>query len=341
MHAKAAHTRQATPLADPKRPVDSRREHPLLGLQRAAGNIAVSRLVESATKGKTALRSPRFSGVARLEACAAGRDRLRQGDRGDAVKRVQQALTDLNRGYDLGEPDGAFGGKTAAVVRRFKADEKLGATTAGDVGPGTMKRLDELFAATGPTPLPGPVPTTAPPTKLPTTDLRGTLRLVKLEQPRPLLGGFRGEFGLEADIDPGPRQRFAEYRQFIKGTMVAGPTAKTMRDTKLGAGAGDLMSPTVFKEDTDGNPVGGYGHRGRILPFLDEYSKPDRATGTHYRNEDLPGFPGPIVTAHCEIDLVFQGMLVDTRADHPGEPETPIAGTAQTWTVKGAFHPTP
>jgi hypothetical protein len=31
-------------------------------------------------------------------------------------------------------------------VRKFKADEHLGSEQFGDVGPGTIGRLDELFA---------------------------------------------------------------------------------------------------------------------------------------------------------------------------------------------------
>ena len=62
-----------------------------------------------------------------------------------STARIQQALIDL--GHDLG-PTGAdtvYGAKTAAAVRAFKAKENLGFTQFGDVGPGTMTRLDELF----------------------------------------------------------------------------------------------------------------------------------------------------------------------------------------------------
>lgn len=58
---------------------------------------------------------------------------------------MQQALIDLR--YDLG-PVGAnqvYGPKTAAAVRTFKRDQVLGFEQFGDVGPGTMGRLDVLF----------------------------------------------------------------------------------------------------------------------------------------------------------------------------------------------------
>ncbi len=111
------------------------------------------------------LRSARFSPSAKLELCFQDRARLRRGDPDtDAVQRVQEALLALpaktGRSYDLGEKgaDGIYGSKTAAAVVKFKTDEALGSTQFDDVGPGTMRRLDELFASgDGPLP-PCPVP---------------------------------------------------------------------------------------------------------------------------------------------------------------------------------------
>ena len=87
-----------------------------------------------------------------LEACFEDRARLHEGHRGEPVTRVQQALADLGR-YDLGTSgpsgdgvDGAYGPKTAGAVRAFKSDEALGFEQIGDVGPGTMGRLDELYS---------------------------------------------------------------------------------------------------------------------------------------------------------------------------------------------------
>ena len=76
---------------------------------------------------------------------------------GPSVSKVQQALVDLDRGYDLGSSgpgrdgvDSSYGPKTAAAVRQFKHDENLGFEQFGDIGPGTMHRLDEIFG-------PGPI----------------------------------------------------------------------------------------------------------------------------------------------------------------------------------------
>ena len=96
-------------------------------------------------QGSKTLTSPRFAGDATLEACLNDRARLAQGDVSRSTAKIQQALIDL--GHDLG-PTGAdmvYGAKTAAAVRDFKAKENLGFTQFGDVGPGTMTRLDELF----------------------------------------------------------------------------------------------------------------------------------------------------------------------------------------------------
>ena len=102
------------------------------------------------------LRSQRFAGDATLEACFADRARLGVGAHGDPVVKVQQALVDL--GFNVGPRgvDGDYGPATSEAVKLFKAREKLGFETMGDVGPGTMHRLDEIFS-TGPTP-PTPTP---------------------------------------------------------------------------------------------------------------------------------------------------------------------------------------
>lgn len=103
------------------------------------------------------LHSPRFVGDALLEACAADKARLGQGARGESVIRVQQALADL--GFDIGRSgpsgtgvDGIYGPKTSAAVRQFKVDHSLGSTQFGDVGPRTIRTLDDLFGTKGTTP---------------------------------------------------------------------------------------------------------------------------------------------------------------------------------------------
>ena len=91
------------------------------------------------------LSSPRFKGDERLEACFDDRARLRVGDSGASVEKVQNALIDL--GFDLGlaGADGLYGPRTAEAVKAFKRQEGLGFEQFGDVGPGTMRRLDRIF----------------------------------------------------------------------------------------------------------------------------------------------------------------------------------------------------
>jgi peptidoglycan hydrolase-like protein with peptidoglycan-binding domain len=135
-------------------------------LQNLIGNHAVQRLIAAqrrssqsvrraavadetetdAAGGATGLTSPRFAGDAVLEACFADQARLSEGMSGAPVRKVQQALVDL--GFDLGAAgaDGIYGLKTASAVRQFKATHRLGFEQFGDVGPGTMRKLDTLFA---------------------------------------------------------------------------------------------------------------------------------------------------------------------------------------------------
>jgi hypothetical protein len=161
----------------------------LVGLQTKAGNKAVTRLLASrlpvqrkdccascskggpcqerervetedgrADRGMTLQRtlgdghdltSPRFAGDLKLEACFDDEARLKEGETGESVAKVQGALIDL--GYDLGPAgaDGIYGPKTSNAVKAFKKNEQLGWEQYGDVGPGTMRRLNELFPAGG------------------------------------------------------------------------------------------------------------------------------------------------------------------------------------------------
>jgi hypothetical protein len=64
----------------------------------------------------------------------------------ESVRKIQQALLEL--GYDLSpkNADSIYGAKTAGAVKQFKTDQGLGFAQYGDVGPGTMRRLDQLFS---------------------------------------------------------------------------------------------------------------------------------------------------------------------------------------------------
>jgi peptidoglycan hydrolase-like protein with peptidoglycan-binding domain/beta-N-acetylglucosaminidase len=70
---------------------------------------------------------------------------LRQGDRGTAVKQVQQRLHDL--GYSVGTIDGVFGSKTSAGVKAFQREHHL--TADGVVGPATWNALFSASSASG------------------------------------------------------------------------------------------------------------------------------------------------------------------------------------------------
>jgi peptidoglycan hydrolase-like protein with peptidoglycan-binding domain len=65
------------------------------------------------------------------------RDNLSEGDRGEAVRVLQQQL--IQAGYLKGEPNGYYGPYTADAVRRFQADNYLAVT--GIAGPTTRAKL--------------------------------------------------------------------------------------------------------------------------------------------------------------------------------------------------------
>ena len=74
---------------------------------------------------------------------------LKNGDSGDEVMRLQEALVAL--GYDIGgEPDGSFGPATEEAVEKFQADSGLPAD--GVAGPQTLQAINDALAATGYTP---------------------------------------------------------------------------------------------------------------------------------------------------------------------------------------------
>jgi peptidoglycan hydrolase-like protein with peptidoglycan-binding domain len=104
------------------------------------------------------LTSPRFAGDPKLEACYDDEARVTKGDMGDPVVKVQQAL--VESGYDLGPAgaDGIYGQRTWDAIKAFKRNEQLGWEHMGDVGPGTMQRLNELFPPDAAPPIPPVTP---------------------------------------------------------------------------------------------------------------------------------------------------------------------------------------
>jgi len=128
---------------------------------------------------KDDLKAPLFAGEPDLEDCLDDMARLtpatstgpmgkRLVSRGPAVTLVKLALNTLTfvgpYRYDLG-PRGdpshaefdAYDQATWEAIKAFKFNYKLGSYEWGDVGPGTMKKLDELMIAIQKT-VPGPPP---------------------------------------------------------------------------------------------------------------------------------------------------------------------------------------
>jgi hypothetical protein len=143
----------------------------LAATRRRAGAARISR-----TLARAPLTSPRFAGEPLLQDCADDKARMGIGQRDSPpqlpVSKVQQALKDWGAmkgvAIDLGTTgpgsdgvDGVYGGKTAAAVKLFKATEHLGFESFGDVGPGTMNKLNALFPGAAPvTPVTPVVPVT-------------------------------------------------------------------------------------------------------------------------------------------------------------------------------------
>jgi hypothetical protein len=89
-----------------------------------------------------------FAGDAKLEACLNDEDRLKPGEEGETVAKVQKALI----ADGVLAPEGLtskYDAQTGQAVMRFKKKYALGFTQYPDVGPGTMRKLDELCAKKG------------------------------------------------------------------------------------------------------------------------------------------------------------------------------------------------
>jgi hypothetical protein len=130
-------------------------------LHQTMGNAALARQLAE----RRALQSAEYQPHVKLERVLNDEDRVRSGERGEHVAAIQQGL--MRDGIDLPQfgADGVYGGETASAVRQFKTKHNLGFTQFGDVGPGTMGKLDELGTRPqppeptppGPNP-PGPTP---------------------------------------------------------------------------------------------------------------------------------------------------------------------------------------
>jgi len=202
---------------------------PFAQLQRTIGNSALQRLLAQTPQlqregeaGAKTLQSPLFAGDAKLEAVLNDRARLNAPEKSDSVRKVQQGL--MNDGMSLPQfgADGAYGNETSTAVRQFKSKHNLGFTQFGDVGPGTMGKLDELNT---------PKKIEPPPTPKDDTGLEDMLNNVWLQH-QLLLDTQRDALSrLEADlaVQETPTDIGLEIMKFI---------VKTAAGALFGAGGG-------------------------------------------------------------------------------------------------------
>lgn len=134
-------------------------------IQQADSGASPSHLQRTIGDGHD-LQSPRFRLDNQLEKCFDRERFLKIGDRGEGVRKVQQAL--LDDGYPLPMVEmGVFGLETKTTIEIFQTQKGLkGRDVDGIIGPITMGLLDAHFS--GPSPaLP------VPPTPMPTTPVKG------------------------------------------------------------------------------------------------------------------------------------------------------------------------
>jgi peptidoglycan hydrolase-like protein with peptidoglycan-binding domain len=97
------------------------------------------------------MNAPRFSRNVQLERAERNAPPLQRGERGDAVRVLQQALIDLGFAMPRSrpragiDPDGVFGAETETAVKNFQRREGL--RPDGIAGRLTLGRLDAIFLA--------------------------------------------------------------------------------------------------------------------------------------------------------------------------------------------------
>lgn len=134
----------------------------IFGLQRSVGNAVVAREVAA----RRTFQADVFKGDVTLEKVLNDQGRLKPGDSGGSVQKVQEALIRDDVPLPKFGADAQYGSETSTAVKSFKTKHQLGSTQFGDVGPGTMGKLDELNVGSNPAP-PGPTPVPPGPTPVP------------------------------------------------------------------------------------------------------------------------------------------------------------------------------
>ena len=101
--------------------------------------------------GTRDLTAQRFKNDPVLEGVLDGKAFLRAGDRGSAVRKVQEALLDLGIPLPRFGADGDFGNETKGAVESFQRQAGFtGRDVDGIVGPKTLRVLNERFSTDAP-----------------------------------------------------------------------------------------------------------------------------------------------------------------------------------------------
>jgi peptidoglycan hydrolase-like protein with peptidoglycan-binding domain len=130
------------------------------------------------------LQSPRFADDDILEKCFDNKRLIAFGDKGDHVKKIQQAMIDTGISMPVstkktGTPDGIFLSETKEAVKQFQRNCGLqGRDVDGIIGPITMGLFDVRFPGQAKTGPPPPVPSTRKTLKVNITRLHGSKKKV-------------------------------------------------------------------------------------------------------------------------------------------------------------------
>jgi peptidoglycan hydrolase-like protein with peptidoglycan-binding domain len=224
-------------------------------MQRIHGNAAVCRMLAASrdtvqrdeadpignpaggASGRKTFTCAAFAGDAKLEDCLNDRDRLKVGDAGESVRKVQQGLLDDGIALPQFGADSKYGSETATAVKQFKRKHNLGATNFGDAGPGTMGELDRLCGGIKPQPKPSPNPAPVP-TPANDSQLEDTLDDIWLQHQLVLRNQDAALLRLETDLLTNPD----------KQTDLGVESLKFIVKTALGAlvgGAGSFLSDQI------------------------------------------------------------------------------------------------
>ncbi len=226
----------------------------VLAMQQIVGNDAVRRFLTNPDGSKT-FESPEFQGEGTLEAVLNGKRKLQSGDKGPAVEKVQTALIKDGEEMPKFGADGSYGGETVTAVKQFKAKHQLGSEQFGDVGTGTMGKLDELGSRAGP-------PNVEPPNVKPEDKIDPILELfmdlTMTNYTRLLREQVNGLVSLERDLS-GPETKDTNLlSDLAKSALLAGvqfllpPGSGLIFKTVVGqlskAGLGKIAEDFIVKE---------------------------------------------------------------------------------------------